>query len=357
MTKDKKQKSRIGNLIWIFIIVVGIIIFWYPYENSLTEAEPYIDPIETNNMELRGQVTSIVKDCPSNDKNCYVNKIYRYVVENFNYYPDPRRDEVIQTPYETLSIKGGDCEDLTILLNSYLENIGVETYVVLTNTHAYSLACGVDTDLLYEYIQESLTDQIAKDLGKAQELEVIVYKGNIYIVDKANQELDLDGGEIYYYGGDGSYLEYPLEFLDVEYSISSSEPINIYVVPTREDFNSLIEGETFSHYESCQNKNIISISDSCESLDQYGGIIIQNPDFEEDLGFSLDIKFYFKYSSNNTLAELIKDNGVSYYRIGKERCVVLDATAGEYGYAGYDGNLEEEKTAINTITREYYKLE
>jgi len=347
-------KNRIGNLIWIAIII-AIVIFWYSYNDPLIEAEPYIEPIETNNIELRRQAVSIVENCPSNNNECYVNEIYRHVVENFNYYPDPRRDELIQTPFETLDIKGGDCEDLTILLNSYLENVGVETYVVLTDTHAYSLACGIDTDSLYGYIQESLINQIARELGETQELEVIVKNGEIYVVNEVNQEFDLDEGEIYYYGGEGSYLESPLEFLDIEYSISSSEPINIYIVPTRDDFDYLIGGESFMHYESCQNKNIISMTDNCKDLDQYGGIIIQNPDFEEDLSFSLEIKFYFKYS-DNLLTELFKDQGVAYYNIEKERCVVLDATAGEYGYAGYDGELEGEKIAFNTITRESYVL-
>ena len=41
-------------------------------------------------------------------------------------------------------IGGGDCEDLTILLNSYLENLGIETYLVLTDNHAYTLACDID---------------------------------------------------------------------------------------------------------------------------------------------------------------------------------------------------------------------
>ncbi len=353
----KKQKNKIGNIIWIVVIIIGIIIFWYPYSDSVTEAEPYIDPIETNNMEIRKQATSIVKDCPTNNKECFANEVYRYVVENFNYYPDPRMDELIQTPHETLDIKGGDCEDLTILLNSYLENLGVETYVVLTDTHAYSLACDINIDSLSEYIQESLIKQIARDLGKEEDLDVIINKKEIYFLNEVNQEFDLDEGEIYYYGGDGSKLEYPIEQLDIEYSISSSEPVDIYIVPTQEDFNLLLDGETFMHYESCQNENIISISDNCKGLDKYGGIIIQNTDLEEDLTFSLNIKFYFKYSSDNILAEFLENNKISYYNINGEKCIVLDATAGKYGYAGYDGNLEEEKIAINTITREDYNLE
>lgn len=345
-------------LFWIIIISS---ISWYLFLNSLdpviSRAEPYLDEIILEDIELRKQAISIISDCPQNDKTCYVNKIYQHIVKNYNYYPDPRKNEFIQNPYETLSIKGGDCEDLTILLNSYLENLGVETYIVLTDTHAYSLACEIDSDLLFEYIQESLTELIAKELGKEQELKVIINNGEIYLVDEINQEVNLDRGEVYYYGGDGSKLEYPLKHLNIEYSISSSEPVDVYIVPTREDFNLLVNDETFMHYRSCQNENIISISDDCNDLEKYGGIIIQNPDFKKDIIFSLNIKFYFKYSSDNILAELLEDKGVTRYEINNKTCVVLDATAGKYSYAGYDGELEGEKIAINSLTKEYHYLE
>lgn len=62
------MKNRFGNLIGIIIIIGTVILFWYLYENSLSEAEPYIDPIETNNIELRKQATAIIKGCPSNNK-------------------------------------------------------------------------------------------------------------------------------------------------------------------------------------------------------------------------------------------------------------------------------------------------
>ena len=46
-----------------------------------------------------------------------------------------------------------------------------------------------------------------------------------------------------------------------------------------------------------------------------------------------------------------------HYKIGNKKCVVLDATAGEYGYPGYDGNLEGEKIAIDPLTKDYFYLE
>ena len=103
----------------------------------IQRAEPYISKVVFDDINLRTQAASIVRGCPSGDKECQINKLYRYVVENYDYYSDPRSREFIQSPSETMKVKGGDCEDLTILLNSLLENLGIKTYLVLTEDHAY----------------------------------------------------------------------------------------------------------------------------------------------------------------------------------------------------------------------------
>lgn len=89
----------------------------------IQRAAPYINKIVFDDINLRTQAASIVRGCPSSDKECQINKLYRYVIENYDYYSDPRSGEFIQSPSETMKIKGGDCEDLTILLNSLLEFI------------------------------------------------------------------------------------------------------------------------------------------------------------------------------------------------------------------------------------------
>ncbi|NOZ77538.1 MAG: transglutaminase domain-containing protein, partial [Euryarchaeota archaeon] len=188
---------------------------------------------------------------------CQVNAVFRYIVENFKYYSDPRRDEFVQTPSETERIRGGDCEDLTILLNTYLENLGIETYVVLTDTHAYSLACGVDTQKLFEYSLDSLSRLAAEELGKAQEAEIVMMNGRFYLIDEKSMTFSLGPGSSYYYGGDGSHLEPPYEAMTIGYIVTSTEPLDIYFVPTRDDFNLLSEGKTFSHYPPCQRQNIL----------------------------------------------------------------------------------------------------
>ena len=89
----------------------------------IQRAAPYTNKIVFDDINLRTQAASIVSGCPSGDKECQINKLYRYVIENYDYYSDPRSGEFIQSPSETMKVKGGDCEDLTILLNSLLEFI------------------------------------------------------------------------------------------------------------------------------------------------------------------------------------------------------------------------------------------
>jgi len=53
------------------------------------------------------------------------------VVKNLIYTSDPRASaEYVQFPNETLKLKGGDCDDLSVLFCSLLESVGVETALV-----------------------------------------------------------------------------------------------------------------------------------------------------------------------------------------------------------------------------------
>jgi len=181
------------------------------------KAEPYISEIVFEDLNLRTLAATIVSGCPSGDKECQINKLYRYVIENYNYYSDPRNIEFIQSPYETMKVKGGDCEDLTILLSSLLENLGVKTYMVLTEDHAYCLACDVDTDDLWQYIQESIITQVAQDLGQKEDMKVVIENGNLFVVQEEQQTFVLDAGHLYYYGGDGSKFTSPIEYMDIKH--------------------------------------------------------------------------------------------------------------------------------------------
>ena len=57
--------------------------------------------------------------------------IFNEVVKNLSYTSDPRASsEYVQFPGETIKLKGGDCDDFSVLFSSLLESIGVETALV-----------------------------------------------------------------------------------------------------------------------------------------------------------------------------------------------------------------------------------
>jgi len=310
-----------------------------PYEVRL--AKPYIEKIFPDDVQLMELAESIVQDCP--DKEGKVNAVYRYIVEDFTYIADPEDGELIQSPFETLDAKGGDCEDLTILACSLLENIEIRTYLVLTENHAYGLVSGIDPENLWSYINGSLQEQFVEDRD---------------MVSAMDEELELRAGYVYYYGGDGQ--AYPIvaatfadsvvkiENLEIGYSISSSEPVNIYILPSRDEFDNLVDRRTFEHYPDCQQQAIYQAEGECE-IPRYGGIAIQNPTLRNAV-VNAGVKF-----SYNVCFEGLK---VTYYTLEGEQAIVLELTAGKYGYPGYSPLVESDrKFAIDPISREYFPLE
>ena len=310
-----------------------------PYEVRL--AKPYIEKIIVDDAELRELASAIVQGYP--DKEGKVNAVYRFIVENFTYIADPEDGESIQSPYETLDVKGGDCEDLTILACSLLENMGIRTYLVLTRNHAYALVSGIDPESLWTYINESLQEQFVEDHD---------------MVSAMDEELELRAGYVYYYGGNGTAFPIEvaafgdsvvkIESLEIDYSVSSSKPVNIYILPSRDEFDNLVGGSSFQHYPDCQQQEVYQVEGTCE-IPRYGGIAIQNPSSKNAM---VDVRATFSYE---VYFEGLK---VTYYTLEGQQAIVLELTAGKYGYPGYSPIMEAEtKFAIDPITKEYFPLE
>ena len=310
-----------------------------PYEVRL--AKPYIEKVVPDDAQLKELAGVIVQDYP--DKEGKVNAVYRYVVENFTYVADPEEGESIQSPFETLDVKGGDCEDLTILACSLLENIGIRTYLVLTESHAYGLVSGIDPESLWTYINGSLQEQFVEDRD---------------MVSAMNEDLELGARHVYYYGGDGQAFPIvaatfgdsvvKIQSLEVGYSVLSSEPVNIYILPSRDEFDSLVDRRSFEHYPDCHEHEIYQAEGTC-AIPRYGGIAIQNPNSKDavvNAAVTFSYEVYF---------EGLK---VTYYTLEGEQAVVLELTAGKYGYPGYSPLVEaERKFAIDPITEEHFSLE
>ena len=288
----------------------------------IKESEKYFNEIIYEDIELRSFATSMTDGCFSGDKECQLNSIYKYIVNNFKYYSDPRSREFIQSPYDTIKVRGGDCEDLTILLNSLLENIGIKTYIVLTKTHAYSLACGVDID----HLQEEIISSFEKENT---------------VIDEV---ISIDPYSARIFGGSGDEIGYLMEFT---WDIESDKSVDVHVVPSSDELDLWAKGESYTYYPDCSKDGILKASDSCV-VSKYVGIMVINEGYSSAM---VDIEVKTKV----TMIDLDKF-ATNYYSIGGEKCVVLDSTLGEYGYPGYDTYLEGEKIAIDPVTKETINL-
>ncbi|MBS3778722.1 MAG: transglutaminase domain-containing protein, partial [Candidatus Thermoplasmatota archaeon] len=327
---------------FFFILIVSTtgcfeIISDFDLDKEVMRANPYLNKIELKNETLQQYALSIIQECQTNEPACWLNQIYRHIVENYQYISDPEDEEVIQSPGETITRNGGDCEDLTILLISLLKNIGINSYLILSDTHAYALVIDINPDSLWPYIEESLLKQVKED--NDQKIRK-VYTDTIILKRKSN----------WYYGGDGSNLSDSFDSLRFSYNVSSTRPIDLYIVPSIQDFHSFNNETTFNHFNSCHQTEITKTNDSC-TMNTYGGIILSNTGFQS-ASVSVEIKQYFKPS----FYSLFENNTISSYEVDGKKSVVLDPTAGVYGYPGYDANETGKKTAFDPVTKDYIYL-
>lgn len=328
---------------FIFILLISLTgcfetISNFDIDPKVMRANPYLNKIDLDNETLEDYALSIIQSCESTDAACVLNKIYRHIVEEYQYISDPEDEEVIQSPSETIGLKGGDCEDLTILLISLLENIGINCYLVLTDTHAYAIAVNINPSSLWPYVEESMIVQVEKDNDKN-------------IRQFFSDTITLNRKSSWYYGGDGSNLSVSFESLTFTYDLSSNRPIDLYVVPSKEEFNAFVNDTSFTHFPNCQQRTSTLSNESC-TMETYGGIIIHNPGFKK-ASVTIEIEQYLKPS----FYQLFKNNSISSYTLDGKSSIVLDPTAGLYGYPGYDANVTGEKIAFDPLTKEYAYLD
>jgi len=81
-------------------------------------------------------VRLVTSACEVESDLCFAKAIYYYVRDQTTYVSDPI-SQYVQTPAETLLIKGGDCEDKSLELAVMLESIGIDADIGLTSNHAF----------------------------------------------------------------------------------------------------------------------------------------------------------------------------------------------------------------------------
>ncbi|MFA4891251.1 MAG: hypothetical protein WC604_02785 [Candidatus Gracilibacteria bacterium] len=107
----------------------------------LSFADKYVEAVDFNNENYRKEALDLTKNCQPGDQACQVDIILKHFAGKIKYISDMRDEEHVEGVKKTLETGIGDCEDITIVLLSYLESLGVQTKMVLINGHAYGMAC------------------------------------------------------------------------------------------------------------------------------------------------------------------------------------------------------------------------
>ena len=97
---------------------------------------------------------------------------------------------------------------------------------------------------------------------------------------------------------------------------------------------------------------MVRLPDSYEGLDTNGGLVLKN-DGRGDAAVTVNIKKYTNYATDDVLMGM----RFTTYTLNNQTCVVLDPTAGKYGYPGFSSKNETgERLAIDPVTRQYSYL-
>lgn len=79
------------------------------------------------------------------------------------------------------------------------------------------------------------------------------------------------------------------------FEVTSSEPLNIYIVSSRQDYKLLADGKTFTHYPDCARSEIEFYKKTC-TVSSGSGIALQNPTtFGSGSASQFTIKHRFSY--------------------------------------------------------------
>ncbi len=282
-------------------------------------ADKYLQSIQLRDNELRKKAVEVTSQCSVNDKSCQTVLIYDWVVNNLKYVSDPRgQDDYVQSPHDTLDIGAGDCEDLTAVTMSMLENLGIKTYMILTEYHAYSLACGMDIDEVQKNIREN-----------SKPIEV--YNSEFLIQQNYYQHIDLVDTE---------------KSITYDFNLESDNPVDFEILASKDEISKKDQGLEYSYYPSCSREGTKKFKTSCTL--NGGSVFLQNS--LDDASY-VKLSIYQRYTPENA--------NISYYKIDEEFCIILESTAGKYGYAGFAGATENKtKIAIDPYDhKSFIKIE
>ncbi len=149
-----------------------------------------------------------------------------------------------------------------------------------------SLCLGKWQPYKYDVVKEIATHELGHVLGYDDD-----YKNTnsvMYYASSTKYEKDLEETEFL---PDGAYRFYPVctknSIGAYTITVTSTEPLDIYVIPSRADYELFSQGSTFTHYSNCEAGETRNYQRTC-AVSQGGGVILRNPSV---FGLGADARF------------------------------------------------------------------
>jgi len=334
----------------LVLIIFSVCCIQLPGEQSKCDTirGDYISEIDPAGMKRYAD--EITKSC--NDNECRASEIYWWITENIEYIPDPGDEEQIQSPEETLRRRGGDCEDISILMTSLLISMGIDANPIFVEEHTLLLVCGLEPDgirrEIAKYIISKYWDKVKGNLEFSEE------GGTLELEYRDGWKLKKNGVAYLEPEKYLKELQVSCDSIEIDYEIHSDNEVNSLLIDNELEFQNYKDGEEYRSVEGCEEKNFIHAKGSCSI--QRGRFIVENKgDNEANVNLNLDITCRMKSREiHYFMTYLFSRNNINmqFYEYEGNACLFFEASLeGEgFSYPGYfTGHdiFQEENYIIN----------
>lgn len=256
--------------IWSIIISLLVLSFVFVYFSSGDSKQTDLTGTRETIQDIKGQITQkeityYIDPLPYGVDRQYINSVR----EGISYWE--KRENVIFKESSSLNVDvlvqwvkefGG--EHLGYAYNKEFIEIGLGDSLCLGKWQPYK----------YESVLIIATHEFGHIIGKEHTNDP---QNIMYIPLKTKYEVDVEETEVL---PDGWYRFYPTctreDVSEYLFEVTSDKSLNVYIVPSIEEFNKLEAGEEFNHYIECSKEKITHYKDSCV-IGSGAGIILENP--------------------------------------------------------------------------------
>ena len=247
-----------GDIALAVIILISIIYLYNFYYNSSV--------LENNNLPYQKEINYYIDSLPYGVDEQYLNSVR----EGISYWE--KRENVIFKEVSSEQeadvviqwVKEFGGEHLGYAYGDKFIEIGIGDSFCLGKWKSYQ----------YDSVLKIATHEFGHVLGYNHSTDIndIMYKEL-----KTKYEFDVEETEVL---PDGWTRFYPTctreNVSEYSFELISDEPLNVHIVPSKEDYDKLADGKEFNHYLDCYEEKTTHYKDNC-TIGSGAGIILENP--------------------------------------------------------------------------------